>query len=316
MGRPTKDVHFLLRGFAWHHAKRMLCNSRQPRKIMYRYYRCQNARHLYKGDVPTCHLLLAAESLEGPVWSAVWGLIKDPAYFRKLAEALAADEAKKAPKLNRDPAWELENARAEEKQILEMTRARMYTVPQGNELLKALRLRISSLELEVKAMQKVVALPPLNIIEAACRQFAQGEEPFDYEDRREVLEGLLDFRVELAADAKSATVTGRLPLPAVEVVEPVEGRRKKNRSNCLSGAEVHCVDDAPGSDAVQNSVKYDRGSFLMGLRIARRERNIVRPGNAEAAHIGGINLLQGTVALLRPVHAVADPLVTGFAAAL
>jgi primase-polymerase (primpol)-like protein len=51
---------------------------------------------------------------------------------------------------------------------------------------------------------------------------------------REVLDGLLDFRVDVSADAKSATVTGRLPLPAVEVVEPVESKGKKNRSNCLT----------------------------------------------------------------------------------
>jgi hypothetical protein len=273
VGRPTKDVHFLLRGLAVCAVckRRLLCSTWSKPHGDYRYYRCQGSIRKTAIEGIECRVpMWKADGLEEASWGPVWELLKNPAYFRKLAEALAAEEAKKAPKLNRDPQWELENARAEEKQILEMTRARMYTVAEGSELIKGVRRRISSLEMEVRSIEKVIALPPLNIIEAACRAFADGEEPFDYEDRREVLDGLLDFQVEVAADGKHATVTGRLPLPAVEVIEPADSMRKKNRSNEL-----------PRPPSGQNSANGGRGREDRIWRCGIRVRRLARAGNRE-----------------------------------
>src|SRR5579863_1325167 len=43
----------------------------------------------------------------------------------------------------------------------------------------------------------------------------------------------------------------------------------------LAGFQIDGVDDAPGSDAVQDAIEDDRRAFLMSLRIPRRERNVV-----------------------------------------
>lgn len=222
-GQPS--VKYLLRGYARHCAKRMLCVNLQPaaqKAADYRYYRCQGA--LSRNGSNKCGFeQVRAGKLETAVWRAVWARLKDPQFFYQLACALAADEAAKAPQSERDPAKELAETQAEERRVLLMGRKGMLPMDEAEREQKELRRKMAMLELEVRELRKVVEIAPLSVVERACRQFAEGPEPEGYEDRREVLDGLLDFHVDVVSKDE-AVITGKLPLP--EVIENAEPSQK------------------------------------------------------------------------------------------
>jgi hypothetical protein len=82
----------------------------------------------------------------------------------------------------------------------------------------------------------------------------------------------------------------------------------------LVSLEVNGIRNAPGRDAVQNTIEHKRRLLLMclGISLCKRQRN--RPSQTQAVDICGIDLFQRAVSLFRPVHAVADPLVSGLTA--
>jgi hypothetical protein len=92
-----------------------------------------------------------------------------------------------------------------------MAEAGLYTTAIARDKTTALRKKIAALEIEARAMRRVIEIAPADAIERACRALASGPEPEGYEARRLVLDGLLDLRV--SADG---TITGKLPVPAAE----------------------------------------------------------------------------------------------------
>jgi hypothetical protein len=70
----------------------------------------------------------------------------------------------------------------------------------------------------------VVALPSLHAVEAAMRRIAEGSEPETYDERRPILEKLVDLRISYYDD--DLQIDGKVPVAeAVDV---------SNRKNCNS----------------------------------------------------------------------------------
>src|SRR5262249_30292342 len=82
-------------------------------------------------------------------------------------------------------------------------------------------------------------------------------------------------------------------------------------------AQVDRVGDAPRRNSIHYAVEYERRLFLVSLRsVPRRNRYLSGPCDAEPAYVGRIDLFQRAVPLLRPVHAVSNPLISGLASGL
>jgi len=93
-----------------------------------------------------------------------------------------------------------------------MAEAGLYTTEAAKDKIAGLRKKITALEIEARAMRRVIKIAPLDAVERACRAIAAGPEPEGYEDRREVLEGLLDLQARV--DGQAVEITGKLPVPA------------------------------------------------------------------------------------------------------
>jgi DNA invertase Pin-like site-specific DNA recombinase len=206
---------------------RFIGNATQSRGKHYRYYRCGRSADRENPAIPrSCpRKRISADAIEDAVWRAIWDLLTDPARLRNLAEALAREERRRLEASKRgDPREDLRKARERESKIQDMTEKEIYTVQQGADKIKALRLKIAHLEVEARAYSKVVDIAPLDVAEEACRQVASGPEPEGIEDRREVLDGLVDLRVEVGDGV--ARITGRVPVGAASA--------QKISSNCTN----------------------------------------------------------------------------------
>ena len=71
-------------------------------------------------------------------------------------------------------------------------------------------------------------LPPLRELEASLREITSGDEPETYEERRDILEGLLDLRVTYADG--ELEITGQVPyMDPAAAATPKDGKK-----NCYS----------------------------------------------------------------------------------
>jgi hypothetical protein len=187
----------------------------------WRHYRCDGKHHRNPSlPAPCSEPRVGADAIEELFWREIWKLLSDPARFRRLAEALAVEEREKAP-ARRGPARELENLKRCETRILEMAEAGLYTTAVARDKITVLRKKLAAVEIEARAMRRVIEIAPPDAVECACHALASGPEPEGYEARRLVLEGLIDLRFSV-----DGTATGKLPVPATAATLSAE-------KNCL-----------------------------------------------------------------------------------
>jgi hypothetical protein len=213
VGRPSQK--YLLRSMLFCRCGRRMhgseCGTGNGGK--WRHYQCDGKHHRNPSLPAPCDApRISARVIEELVWKTIWKLLCDPVQLRQLAEDLAAEERAKAP-AHRDPALDIESLRRREAKILEMAEAGLYTTAVAKDKITALRKRIAALEIEARAVHRVIEIAPADAVERACRALASGPEPEGYEAKRLVLGGLLDFRTSV--DGKEVTITGKLPAPAV-----------------------------------------------------------------------------------------------------
>jgi hypothetical protein len=228
VGRPDTLRRHLLRKYVWcpKCGKRCVALVMHQQRKEYRYYRCGDGTKRYPSATRPCDAIMTrADVLEEAVWTAIWGRLSDPALVHEMAVVRQRREEEQKP-LENDPRRELTSLRAEEQQVIEMTRARMYSVQQGQAIQADLRRRIGLLEMEVRELRKIVEIAPLDVVKAACAAVASGKEPRDYEARRMLLEALQDLRVVPVGEY--ADVRGFIPVS--NAAAPAAGG-KKNREH-------------------------------------------------------------------------------------
>jgi hypothetical protein len=225
VGRPSSK--YLLRGMLFCRCSRRMhggtCHTGSGGK--WRHYLCDGKHHRNPSLPAPCGApRISARVLEELVWRYIWKLLCDPVQLRQLAEDLAAEERTKVP-ARRDPTRELESLRQREAKILEMSEAGLYTTAVAKDKITALRKKIAALEIEARAMHRVIEIAPADAVDRACRTLASRPEPEGYEARRLVLEGLLDLRVSV--DGKEVTITGKLPAPVVATSDNEKNRKDR-----------------------------------------------------------------------------------------
>jgi DNA invertase Pin-like site-specific DNA recombinase len=160
VGRPSSK--YLLRGMLFCRCLRRMhgtiCHTGSGGK--WRHYRCDGKHHRNPSLPAPCSApRVSARVIEELFWRHIWRLLSDPARFRRLAEALAAEDRAKAP-ARRDPARELESLRRREEKILEMAEAGLYTTAVARDKITALRKKIAALEIEARAVRRVIEIAP------------------------------------------------------------------------------------------------------------------------------------------------------------
>jgi hypothetical protein len=120
-----------------------------------------------------------------------------------------------------------------------------------------IRGELANLELELRESQKVVALPSLSALEQRLETITTGAEPKTYEERRPVLEALVDLRMEYLDG--ELTIEGKVP-----VSEASEAGK-----NCHSGV---------GADSQGNRENHHQAEHRRLEQAAN--------GEAESIHTG------------------------------
>jgi site-specific DNA recombinase len=225
-GRCSKN-RYLLRGFLWCEkcSRRYTTNpgvrpGYKPRP----YYRCGNIEYKpYRRlcDAPQVFMDL----IETAAWSAIWRLLKDPKRLLAMGEAAyrsqskADDRSVEALKAERS---RLEGAIATTRHMIQRN---LMPFKQGEKDIRAFDKRIREISEELIAAGQVRPLPPLRAAEAGLREITEGAEPETYDERRDILEGIVDLRMTyLDGDLN---ITGKIPVPAAAQADS----HSKNRCN-------------------------------------------------------------------------------------
>ena len=169
VGRPSEN--YLLRGMLFCRCSRRMhgtqCHTGSGGR--WRHYICDGKHHRNPSLPAPCSApRIGARAIEELVWREIWKLLSDPVRFRRLAEALAAEERPKPP-ARRDPAAELESLKRRQEKILEMVEAGLYAIATAEPKIKTLSEKIAALEIEVRTLHRVIEIAPADTIERACR---------------------------------------------------------------------------------------------------------------------------------------------------
>jgi DNA invertase Pin-like site-specific DNA recombinase len=215
VGRPSNKI--LLRNFLHCGKCRHRYNGHSKGPNAPTVYRCD-----YRTNKPPQKRLcdapeVRAVALEAAVWGMIWFMLKNPALLLSQARAYYAS----LPKPKRAT-----GSAAMEKELATLKRA----VANKTKMLKSghldwdeekgamldMKRRIQFLEAELSAIAPVVQLPPERVVAAYLREITIGEEPGNYTERRRILEGLEELRIDYLE--KEFVITGRVPFgpPAVE----------------------------------------------------------------------------------------------------
>jgi site-specific DNA recombinase len=240
VGRPSNK--YLLRRFLWcgKCTRRCIRSGENGRKGCLKriYYRCGNIE--YKPFKRRCDALgVEVNLIESAAWDAIWARLKNPALLLSLGQAYYDG----LPKPEGDAAHALEREAARLTQRIKTTRQMMrdsaIDYAEGLTAIRQDETRIRQIEEELRAAGSVVSLPPLHVAEAAVREIVTGPEPKTYERKRDILEGILDLRLNYFDG--DLEITGKVPMPAVAL--PADG--KKNRySGQYCDLQFHGLDPA------------------------------------------------------------------------
>jgi hypothetical protein len=164
-------------------------------------------------------------ALETAGWSAVWRVISNAAVLLQNAQsyydALAAPSKNGLGKLRKEAA----SLDEDEKRLILMCKKRMITLEDAERDLAPIRSRRTQIETELKAAGQVFTLPTMRVAEAAVREIHAGPEPETYQERRPILEKILDLRMTFRDDNGSLDIEGRVPVDAQIMAEKKCNRR-------------------------------------------------------------------------------------------
>jgi hypothetical protein len=215
-GRPTSK--HLLSGFLRHRK----CNRRYYTKSgRYPSYISGNRDSRLRKAQCDCPQI-RCRTIEGVAFHAIWRHLTQAGLL--LANAKSYYDSLPSQKA----AAKLEENLAVIKSRMERTKrmVRIGTEDEdtGNAQILEDKREIARIEAELRAAGSVMGLPALNIIEAGCRQIAEGPEPETYEERRPILEKLADLKITYNHD-RIVEITGKVPVP---VPEAAAGSPKRN----------------------------------------------------------------------------------------
>ncbi len=233
VGRPSNK--YLLRGFLWCRkcGWRCITNPNHGRP----YYRCGNIE--YKPFTRRCPAPgVSMTAVETVAWKTLWSLLKNPALLLQLGQAyydaLGNPESEGVEKLETEAA----RLRAKVATTQAMMQDSLMPYAKGKADIRTCEERIRQIEAELAAAGRVISLPPLRAAEAAMREITTGAEPETYDERRPILEKIIDLRMKY--HGRNLEIEGKVPIPASAPASV--GGGKKNRYSRL-GADAQGEND-------------------------------------------------------------------------
>jgi DNA invertase Pin-like site-specific DNA recombinase len=234
-GRPSK-LFLLLRKLFCARCKHKMngVGNKGKRRNARLYYECG-----HKTNKPPIRRLCDAplvwrDLIEEVGWSAIWGLLKKPRTLLEMGKAIYADQLKpdekKVSRIEKDIAKLRIRDRNLKQMQEEATDPEEYSEARAKRT--AIRGELAGLEVELREAQKVVMMPSLSALEKHLETIMTGEEPKTFDERRPILDGLVDLRMEYA-DAK-LLITGKLPVPNAAAFS-------KDGENYYSGVHANSI---------------------------------------------------------------------------
>jgi DNA invertase Pin-like site-specific DNA recombinase len=156
--------------------------------------------------------MIWAKVIESVAWNAIWGMLKNPALLLAMGKAIYADHLK--PDAEKVTRIERRIAQLEKRDRNLMQMQEDASTPEEyqkcRERRNTIRWELASLEVELRDARKVVVLPSLSALEQRLETITTGAEPTTYEERRPILEELVDLRMEYADG--NLRIEGKVPL--------------------------------------------------------------------------------------------------------
>jgi DNA invertase Pin-like site-specific DNA recombinase len=200
------------------------------------YYGCGNITYRpYQRNCDTREV--PVDRLEAVVWSAIWELLSDPA--KLLSEARAFYDAQERDR-KRGPRLEAQRdrLRAKRDRIVRMVEDGLKDYDKGRAAIQSLDREIAAVEERVAT--EVIQMPSLHAAEAAVREIAAGEEPETFQERRDILERLLDLRITILNG--QMTIEGKIPVGDAVSANGTGSHREKSDSGVSADPERECED--------------------------------------------------------------------------
>jgi len=205
--------------------KHLLCGWLRCKKCGRRYrtvtgsgrypaYVCGNYDYKLKRQVCRANRQIRCYKIEAVVWTAIWRHLTQPELL--LANARAYYDSLPSKSGTAKLEQELATVTSRMERTKRMVRAGTENEDTGNALILEDKRRIAEIEAELRVAGTVMALPPAHVIEAGCREIAEGPEPQSFATRRPVLEKLVDLK--LTYGDGEVEIEGKVPVPeAVQV---------------------------------------------------------------------------------------------------
>jgi len=108
---------------------------------------------------------------------------------------------------------ELKELRGREEAIIELMKRRLVKISDGQqEIEQDIRPKLGVIREKLRMAGRMIRLPSLQEAEASLREIAEGPVPETYQDRRNILQGIQDLRMEYL-DGK-LEIAGKVPIRA------------------------------------------------------------------------------------------------------
>ena len=217
-GRPQTRNLYLFTGLLYCDDERGGCGHRCGTNPGFRkgykphpFYRCNNIEWKpYQRRCPAPQVY--QDIIEPAGWNAIWGLLTDPerllaggnAYYDKLTQADSAGFADLEAEQTR-----LNNA------ILSTQEMAQFGAMDSRKAIadiKRFQKRVDEITDELLALGRVRQLPPLAQAKAGLREIIEGPEPETYEERRPILDKIIDPRLDYYRG--NLKITGKVPIPS------------------------------------------------------------------------------------------------------
>jgi DNA invertase Pin-like site-specific DNA recombinase len=189
------------------------------------FYRCGHATNKppVKRLCNACQI--SAEVLEREAWGAIWGMLKDPALLLEMGHNHYATQSNPNLELTGKIGAELKRLAQKDRNLTKSIEeaATDEECDEQRAKRRELRATIAGLEAQLRTANRVVNLPPLSALEAHVRRITTGAEPETYDERRDILEGLDNLRMDYAdGDLK---ITGEVAVSDVEAAAGLPGKK-------------------------------------------------------------------------------------------
>ena len=191
-GRPSRQ--YLLHRFLWCAKCGRRCLATCPSKQAGTYYVCGNVtkRPVYTRHCEAKGILQAR--LDEAAWSALWGLLRDPARLIKLGRAFHAGRPGEKTQ-SEQLATERERLRLRIARTQRMMRDGSIGYEEGASGVRQDQLQLSRVEKDMISAGRIAPLPTVKQAEATLREFTHGRLGYSFEIRRAILERIHDLHM-------------------------------------------------------------------------------------------------------------------------